>query len=94
MRTFAGVQSVLFPRFRRPRPPVHRVVGVLQEVGTGFVDEGVGVGMRSVAGHGGMRGAGYFVVVLARSEDAHWEASFHAAGKRNRHCGQIAKGMV
>ena len=57
------------PRFFRPRSPVHRVVGVLQEVGTGLVDEGVGVGMRSCAGHGGMRGAGYFVVVLARSED-------------------------
>ena|GEM_PF-6753678 len=31
------------PRFFRPRSPVHRVVGVLQEVGTGLVDEGVGV---------------------------------------------------
>ena len=58
------------------------------------MNEGVGEGMRSVAGHGGKRGAGYFVVVLVRSEDAHWEASFHAAGKRNRHSGQIAKGMT
>ena len=63
------LRSCFFPRLFRPRSPVHRVVGVLQEVGAGLVDEGVGLGMRSVAGHGGMRGAGYFVVVLARSED-------------------------
>ncbi len=94
MRTFAGVQSVFFPRFFRPRSPVHRVVRVLHEVGTGLVDEGVGVGMRSDAGHGGMRGAGYFGVVLARSEDTQQKANSHAAGKRNRHCVQIAKGMV
>ena len=35
----------LFPRFFRPRPPVDRVVGVLQEVGAGLLDEGVGVRM-------------------------------------------------
>ena len=32
-----------FPRFFRPRSPVHRVVGVLQEVGTGLLDECVGM---------------------------------------------------
>jgi len=46
MRTFAGVQSVFFPRLIRPRLPIYRVVGVLQEVGAGLMDEGVGVGWR------------------------------------------------
>ena len=35
----------LLPRFFRPRLPIYRVVGVLQEVGAGLMDEGVGVRM-------------------------------------------------
>ena len=40
------LRTRLFPRFLRPWLPVYGVVGVVQEVGAGFVDEGVGVGWR------------------------------------------------
>ena len=42
------LRTRLFPRFLRPWLPVYGVVGVLQEVGAGFVDEGVGCQLRNV----------------------------------------------
>jgi hypothetical protein len=43
-------------RFRAPRVPVDRIVGVLFEIRAGFVDEAIGG--RGCGGHGRLRGYG------------------------------------